>query len=136
LSHSGNCWVFQDAKVYGNAQVYGDAEICGDAQVYGEAEVYGDAKVYDNAQIAGNVIVSGNAKVFGKAKCTKHPLFINLQRHLLTLTDNHISIGCKIHEINYWEENIDSIGKSNNYSEQEINSITLLITSLLEIRKG
>ena len=33
LSHEGNCWVYNVAKVYG------DAEVCGDAKVHGNAEI-------------------------------------------------------------------------------------------------
>lgn len=39
LSHEGNAWVSDNARVYGNA------EVCGDARVYGDAEVCGDARV-------------------------------------------------------------------------------------------
>lgn len=42
LSHDGNCWVCDNAKVYGNAVVRGDAK------VYGNAKVGGDAKVTNN----------------------------------------------------------------------------------------
>ena len=73
LSHGGDCWVFNNARVYGEAEVYGNAEVCGNAKVYGNAEVYGNAKVYgnaevlDNAKVYGNAIVYGNAKVLGNA---------------------------------------------------------------------
>ena len=62
LSQSGDCWVYDKAKVYDNAQV------CGDAMVYGNAEVYDDAKVFEEAKIYGNAKVSGDARVYGKAK--------------------------------------------------------------------
>ena len=39
LDHSGDAWV------YGNARVYGDALVSGDARVYGDALVYGNARV-------------------------------------------------------------------------------------------
>ena len=39
LSHSGDAWV------YGNAKVYGDALVSGNAWVYGDAEVSGNAWV-------------------------------------------------------------------------------------------
>jgi len=37
LSHQGNAWICDDAKVFGNAQVYGDALVSGNAKVFGDA---------------------------------------------------------------------------------------------------
>jgi len=98
LSHEGNCWVGNDAKVYGiakvyddakvyenaqvydgawvsgsamvceNAKVYGYASVYENAQVYGEASVFGDANVEGNAKVYGNTEVSGYARVFGSAR--------------------------------------------------------------------
>ena len=89
LSHEGNCWVGDEATVYGKARVYGDAmvydyasvydeacifgdaEVCenvdvyGHAKVYGKAEVYGDAKVHGNAEVYENAVVKGNAEIGG-----------------------------------------------------------------------
>ena len=50
LDHSGDAWVYGNAKVCGNAEVYGDAWVCGNAKVYGNAKVCGDA---DYATIKG-----------------------------------------------------------------------------------
>ena len=98
LSHRGDCWIYDDAKVfcnarifdnakafnnveiygnsqvfnnamvYGNAIVYGCTEIFGNAMVYGDAEVYGNAGVYDDARILGNAQVLNNAKIYGNVK--------------------------------------------------------------------
>jgi hypothetical protein len=51
LSHGGDCWVSNNARVYGNAWVYGDARVYGDACIYGDAWVYGDARVYGDAWV-------------------------------------------------------------------------------------
>ena len=79
LSQSGDCWVYDNAKVYNNAKVfdyadiYGNAEIFGNAIVSGKARVYGNAKVYhyamvyDNAEVCDNAIISGNAEVYHDA---------------------------------------------------------------------
>ena len=79
LSQSGDCWVYDNAKVYNNAKVfdyadiYGNAEIFGNAIVSGNARVYGNAKVYhyaivyDDAEVCDNAIISGNAEVYHDA---------------------------------------------------------------------
>ena len=45
LSHRGNCWVGDDAKVCGNAWVYDTVWVSEDAQVSGNTQVSGDARV-------------------------------------------------------------------------------------------
>ncbi|MCH5298041.1 MAG: hypothetical protein J1E85_10300 [Ruminococcus sp.] len=62
LSHDGDAWVYDNARVYGNAWV------CGDARVYGNARVCGNAWVCDNARVCGNAWVYGNAWVCGDAR--------------------------------------------------------------------
>lgn len=39
LSHNGNSWVYDDAKVYEHAQVFHDAKVYYRAKIYGNAEV-------------------------------------------------------------------------------------------------
>jgi len=74
LSQEGECWVADDACVYGNASVSGNAWAASRAQVYGNASVYdnalvsGDATVSENAQIFGNSWVYGNAVVRENAR--------------------------------------------------------------------
>ena len=68
LSHSGNAWVYGNARVSGNARVYGDARVSGNAWVYGDARVFGDAQVYGDARVSGNAQVYGNARVYGDAR--------------------------------------------------------------------
>lgn len=64
LSHEGNCWIYDDAKVYGQAKVFEDALIWDNAEVFNHAEVYGKAQIRDNAE------VSGYSKVYDKAEVT------------------------------------------------------------------
>ena len=79
LSQSGDCWVYDNAKVYnnakvfdyadiyGNAEIFGNAIISGNARVYGNAKVYHYAMVYDDAEVCDNAIISGNAEVYHDA---------------------------------------------------------------------
>lgn len=80
LSHDGNCWIYDDAKVSGNAKIFGNAIVLGDAKVFDDAMVYGDArisgnvnvsghaKVYENAEITGYVSIKDNAEIYGLAQ--------------------------------------------------------------------
>ena len=57
LSHEGNCWVYDDAKVFGKDCICGDTmlynkvRINGKARVFGDAEVFGKARISDNARV-------------------------------------------------------------------------------------
>ncbi len=85
LSHEGDCWVFDSARVEDYARIFedarvsggvrvedgalisGNARVFGDAYVSGYARVENDAQVFENARVSGNACVSGNARVFGDA---------------------------------------------------------------------
>ena len=62
LSQFGDCWIYDEAKVYKNASVTGNAI------VYGEAIVSDNAKVYGESQIHGHAIIKYNAEVFDDAR--------------------------------------------------------------------
>ena len=67
LSHEGDCWVYDDAKVFDNtvvrdyAKVFDNAVVCNDALVRDYAIVCGDAIVRQNAIVKGDAAVYGNA---------------------------------------------------------------------------
>lgn len=81
LDQQGNCWV------YGNARIIGDAFVC------------------DNARVYGNAFVGDNAYVSGNAKATKEVItFGNIFDYEITITDNHIKIGCQQYLKSRWLE--------------------------------
>lgn len=68
LSHKGNCWVKDDAKVYDDAVIHKNAIICNNAEVYEHASVGEDAHIYNNATIKGFARVYGDAIVRNNAQ--------------------------------------------------------------------
>ena len=92
LSHSGECWVYDEACVYENAHVYENAQVSEKAHVFGNSRVFGYSHVSGNSQVSeyayvcenayvdfdsqvsgcawvgGNSIVCGNAQLDGYAK--------------------------------------------------------------------
>ena len=68
LSQKGNCWVYDNARVFNEAYVYGDARVFGEAYVYGDARVFDNACVCGNARVFGEAYVFDNAHVFGEAR--------------------------------------------------------------------
>ena len=77
----GDAWVSCDAKVYGDAKVSEDALVSGDANVSGNAEVYGDTIEKENDLIN----ITSNAGSYN-----------------ITITPNHIKIGCQYHSKKAW----------------------------------
>ena len=67
LSHEGNCWIYDNARIFGDACVYADARVSDNAHVYDNARVYGNAWVYGNVHISGNTWLYGNVHVYGNA---------------------------------------------------------------------
>lgn len=79
LSHSGNCWIYDNSKVYGlgllkdNAKTYNTAEVrceatvLDDAKIYGESIISGQAKIYENATVSGKSQIFDKARVYGNA---------------------------------------------------------------------
>ncbi|WP_375667696.1 hypothetical protein, partial [Bartonella sp. AC130YNZD] len=84
LSHKGNCWVYDKARVFENARVYDNAKVKGFfVDVYGDARIYGNAifqgmaindycEVYGNAHVSNAVVIEGNAKIYDNARVTDH----------------------------------------------------------------
>lgn len=68
LSHDGNCWIFDNARVFNDAQVSGNAKVLGNAEVHEFAKVFGDAKVYGDTEISGYAVICSNPKVHGSSK--------------------------------------------------------------------
>lgn len=71
LSQEGDCWLYDEAKVFDKAWVYDDAIVCDSACVFGNAEVYQNASItynaciYGNAEIFGNASINGDAEIYG-----------------------------------------------------------------------
>lgn len=63
LSHLGNCWVFDNARIYNEAIVLDDAEVYNDAQVLKNAKIYEQATIAENATITDNVMVGEQASI-------------------------------------------------------------------------
>lgn len=63
LSHTGNCWVRGDAKVFDHAQVIDDATVMGNARVFREAVISENAYVAGDAMVKDQAVVTGYADV-------------------------------------------------------------------------
>ena len=65
LSQNGNCWVANDACVYGDAFVYDNALICNTAIVCGSSRVYENAVIFHSAIIKECADIRGESRISG-----------------------------------------------------------------------
>ncbi|WP_412058697.1 hypothetical protein [Bartonella sp. DGB2] len=74
LSHSGDCWVADEAKVYLKAKISQNACILGNANILGNAYIFGDVSIGGDVCIKGSLYLSGDVKIFGKVEISEEGL--------------------------------------------------------------
>lgn len=86
LSQLGNCWIYNDAKVYGYSRVIDNGRVMNNAIVYGNSTVSNNAIVKDNVELRDMITVSDNAMVSGHVRV----LNVSSVRGEAVVTDNAI----------------------------------------------
>lgn len=80
LSHEGDCWIYNNAKVYDNAEILGNARIYNNAYIYNNAKIDDNAKIYDNAEIFeyaevfDNAVIQEDALIYGASVIQENAL--------------------------------------------------------------
>lgn len=67
LSQCGNCWVSDDAEVFGNALVTQDAQATDEVRISGDSLIEGNTLVTGKVQISGKVVMTDYARAMDKA---------------------------------------------------------------------
>lgn len=91
LSHSGNCWIWDNATVYEDAKVVGDAQILDSALVFGTACIFGNSQIMNHAQVH-NSDIDDYAKVYDASLIENSSIYGNAEIHGMTVVDSS-SIG-------------------------------------------
>ena len=63
LSQEGDCWVYDNAKVFDTARVCDNAQMHGSSRLLKDSFMYGDAKIFDNVWVSDASVILGTAKV-------------------------------------------------------------------------
>lgn len=88
LSHEGDCWIGENAKVYGHATVTGSALVSGKAQVYGGAHITDHAFVCEAAQVCGGARIGGDLMIRKNAYvCLTDGLEVEPMKEKMTTVD-------------------------------------------------
>ena len=69
----------------------------------GNAWVTDNARVADRAEVTDNALVAGHAWVTGNARVTRDTVCVDDLLWPVTITDNHMQIGCELHTFAAWE---------------------------------
>lgn len=80
LRHGGNCWIYNDAKVFGCAEVSSDAEVRDNAEVSGNAIVQDSARIFGHSKVYGTAIVCSHAMVYDNAVVHDKALVLGYSR--------------------------------------------------------
>ena len=71
LSQEGNCWIYDNAKVFDNARIRDNA------LVYGESCIRDNSIIYDHANVFGYVCISGKSRIYGAVAIQDHAIIKN-----------------------------------------------------------
>lgn len=90
LSHDGEAWVGDNARVYGNAVV------CDNAKVFRNAQVFGNARISRNSWVHGSAWVGGNTEthgtwIFGDARIYSNKDLKEMERRDATRIEQRIN---------------------------------------------
>jgi UDP-3-O-[3-hydroxymyristoyl] glucosamine N-acyltransferase len=78
LSHEGNCWVSDDAKVFDSAVVKDNALVTDVSMVFGNSMVIGSGLVTDKSKVYGFAIIQDDALVMDRAEVYEHAVMEEL----------------------------------------------------------
>lgn len=67
LSQDGDCWVYDNAEVFGNACVCENATVRDEAYIFCSARVHGDATIKNHASVGCDSVVCDRAIVYDNA---------------------------------------------------------------------
>ena len=124
LSQSGDCWVYDNAKVYNNAKVFDYADIYGNAKVYHYAMVYGNARVFGNAEICGKAEIANDLDYIVFKNWWSSGRYFTWTR-----SNNMWKVGCFYGTSN---ELIEKAYRDSNESGKEYEKIVKYIESILK----
>jgi bacterial transferase hexapeptide repeat protein len=108
LSHTGNCWVYDDAVVYDHAKVKNNAKVFNNAEVGGYST--GDAQVLDTTYIDSNARVCGMAII---KDCTHITGYARIDGQAIVCGDSVIDKNTVVDGKTYIEDGL--LNKSQDY---------------------
>ena len=95
LSQQGDCWIYDDAYVFGDSIISSNAKIYDDARIYGDAIVCGNSRVSEKAFVYGHAIIVGDSIVGGNTSTHDNAIVCNNAQILGDVSlHGHSVVGC------------------------------------------
>lgn len=113
-----------------NIRIGNDCELGYDCKLGDSCELGYDCKLGYGCKLGNDCKLGNGCKV-------KHTLCIHASRHTITYWGcDAIQIGCKQYTISKWLSNYEKIGRSNNYSDKEIEEYWMYIDMIKHIHES
>ena len=64
LSHKGNCWIYDDAKVMDDSIMYDYSRICDKSELHDDSRMYNYSKMYDYSELHNNSIMNDDSAMY------------------------------------------------------------------------
>ena len=68
LSHKGNCWIYDDAKVMDDSIMYDYSRICDKSELHDDSRMYNYSKMYDYSELHNNSIMNDDSEMHDNSK--------------------------------------------------------------------
>jgi len=78
LSHTGNCWIYDDAimrhesRMTGNAKLHNTAVMYNNSSITDDAEMFGDASLYNHATLHGSAVMCNDSAMYNNTEMFDH----------------------------------------------------------------
>ena len=132
LSHGGNAWVGDNAKVGGNAKVSDNVRVGGYAWVEDNAQVGGDAWVGGNARVGGDGLINSDNDYLCEKGLGSH----NRSASFFKCKDGHIHVlcGCFDGNLDEFENKVKEEHGNSKYAKEYLGFIEVVKTHF-EVRQ-
>jgi UDP-3-O-[3-hydroxymyristoyl] glucosamine N-acyltransferase len=151
---SNGCWLGNDCKLgydceLGNGCWLGnDCKLSYDCELGDSCKLGNSCKLGDGCELSNGCWLGNDCKLgygcklgdsckLGDGCKVKHTLCIHASHHTITYWGcDAIQIGCKQYTISKWLSNYEKIGRSNNYSDKEIEEYWMYIDLIRRIHES
>ena len=133
---SYDCWLGNGCELGDGCKLGHDCELGYDCWLGNGCELGDGCKLGHDCELGYDCKLGDSCKLGNGCK-VKHTLCIHASRHTITYWGcDAIQIGCKQYTISKWLSNYEKIGRSNNYSDKEIEEYWMYIDLIRRIHES
>jgi hypothetical protein len=137
LSHTGNCWVGDEAVVMGRACVSESGLVTGNAEVSGEVVIANHAHIFGNAIVSGHVKLLNWERICGDALVVSDSGVFWAEDHLAFITGYRCRRGNAVVFVDYHDGFCGQVSIDEflqNYSEESSDLFTSILLRIRDLK--